>query len=122
MIEVFVKSIYGSIVEENLETYKNIYHNTVINQNTNEYWKQAIALYNGLPEEGKLIVLSIIKQTMIDTISTVLGTIDGTCTLQGFDSNLKLLIDEKDTEDLQDHFLAFVEENQEDQSICINAI
>lgn len=112
MIEELVKSFYDSIVDENLRLYEDIFNTTEITQNTDEYWKQAIGLYNRLDEEQKATLLLIVKQTMIDTISNVLGVIDGSSTLNDYDGSLKLLADNEEVSgELQDHFLAYIEEN-----------
>ena len=51
------------------------------------------------------------QQTMIDTISNMLGIIDGSSTLSGCDAEPKLYLDDADTDgDLQDLFLEYVEE------------
>jgi len=111
MKEVFVKSLYDSIVKENLELYKNLYETTTIGPKTSEYWKQAITFYDSLPEENKATLMKIIEQTMIDTISNMLGVIDGSSTLKNCSLEPKLLLDNNNTDgELQDQFLAFIEE------------
>jgi len=103
MKEVFVKSLYDSIVKENLELYKNLYETTTIGPKTSEYWKQAITFYDSLPEENKATLMKIIEQTMIDTISNMLGVIDGSSTLKNCSLEPKLLLDNNNTDgELQD--------------------
>ena len=54
--------------------------------------------------------MSIIEQTMIDTISNMLGVIDGSSTLKNCLLEPELLLDSKYTEgELQDIFLEFIE-------------
>lgn len=111
MNKVFVKSLYESIVQENIGLYKNLYETTTVESKTSEYWKQSLSLYNSLTEEQRLTLLKMIEQTMIDTISNMLGIIDGSSTLKNCLLEPKLLLDNKDTEgELQDEFLAFIEE------------
>lgn len=51
---------------------------------------------------------------MIDTISNMLGIIDGSSTLSGGDAEPKLYLDDTDTDgELQDLFLAYVEDIEE---------
>lgn len=115
MNEQFVKSLYQSIVKENLELYKNLYETTKVDQNTDEYWKKALGLYNSLDQENKAVLMGIIEQTMIDTISNMLGVIDGNSTLKDCEYEPKLLLDSIDTEgELQDSFLEFIEEKDSD--------
>ena len=114
MKEMFVESIYKSIVVENRSLYKNLYENTDADKSNDEYWKKSLKLYNGLSEENKEIFIKILQQTMIDTISNVLGIIDGSSTLNGCDAEIKLYLNDADTEgELQDLFLEYVEENEE---------
>lgn len=111
MNETFIKSIYKGIVEENRNLYKNLFDNTNIDKTSDEYWKKPLMLYNSLSEEKKEILINIIQQTMIDTISNILGVIDGSSKLSGCDAEPKLYLDEIDTDSgLQDLFLAYVEE------------
>lgn len=114
MNEIFIKSIYKSIVEENRSLYKSLFNNTDIDKANDEYWKKSLKLYNSLSEENKEILMTIIQQTMIDTISNMLGIIDGSSTLSGCDAEPKLYLDDADTDgELQDLFLEYVEEIKE---------
>lgn len=111
MNEVFIRSIYKTIVEENKELYKNLFNNTTIDEASDEYWKQSLSLYNNLSQQNKDVLINIIKQTMIDTISNILGIIDGTSTLNECDIEPKLFLNNNDTNgELQDLFLRYVEE------------
>lgn len=111
MNETFVKSLYESIVEENLEIYREMYETTIIDSKTDEYWKKVIEFYNNLEDEKKDVLMKIVEQTMIDTISNMLGVIDGSSTLTGCSLEPRLLLDSVDTEgELQDAFLEFIEE------------
>lgn len=42
MNEIFVKSLYESIVKENLKLYKNIYETTNVTHITDDYWKKIL--------------------------------------------------------------------------------
>ncbi|MFF2448282.1 transposase [Neobacillus sp. NPDC058068] len=110
MNEDFVKSLYKSIVQENLELYKSLYETTNVINNTDDYWTKALGLYNSLEEENKDVLFKIIEQTMNDTISNMLGIIDGSSTLLDCPIEPKLLLDSIDTEgELQDCFLEYIE-------------
>lgn len=111
MNEIFVKSLYYCIVKENLQLYNNLYETTNITSKTDDYWKKSINFYDSLTDEHKDILMKIIEQTMMDTISNMLGVIDGNSTLKDFSFQPKLLLDSVDTEgELQDLFLKFIEE------------
>lgn len=110
MNEIFVKSLYDSIVKEDLQLYKNLYETTNVGPKTDEYWKQAISFYDCLTDENKDILMTILEQTMIDTISNMLGVIDGSSSLKNCSLEPKLLLDSNDTEgELQDYFLELIE-------------
>lgn len=111
MNDIFVKSLYETIIKENLQLYKNLYETTNVTSKTDDYWKKAIGFYNSLTDENKDTLMRIIEQTMIDTISNMLGVIDGSSTLKDCSLEPKLLLDSIDTDgELQDSFLEFIEE------------
>ena len=110
MNEIFVKSLYVSIVKENLELYRKLYETTKVSSETNDYLKQTMGLYGSLTDKNKNALMKIIEQTMVDTISNMLGVIDGSSTLKDCSLEPKLLLDSNDTEgELQDSFLEFIE-------------
>lgn len=114
MKEIFVKSIYKAIVQGNGELYKQLFETTIVDKKTDEYWKQSLNLYISLSDGNKEVLMNIIRQTMVDTISNMFGIIDGSSTLIGCNIDVKLLIDGVDTEgELQDAFLSYVEEINE---------
>lgn len=111
MNDIFVKSIYESIVKENLQLYKDLYETKNQTSVTDDHWKKAIYFYDSLTDENKDTLMKIIEQTMIDTISNMLGAIDGSSTLKDCSIEPKLLLDSIDTEgELQDSFFEFIEE------------
>lgn len=110
MNEQLVKSLYKSIVLENMELYKNLFSSTEVGPKTTEYWKNAMDLYNTFSGNDKETFMSIIEQTIVDTISNILGIVDGSSTLSDFDSELKLVIDDYESDgELQDKFLELIE-------------
>lgn len=67
-----------------------------------------MGLYDSLSVENKNILMQVIEQTMIDTISNMLGVIDGSSNLRDCSVESKLLLDSNDTEGkLQGYFLEF---------------
>lgn len=114
MKEVFIRSLYRTIVQEGKSEYKELLDNTNVEDATDKYWIKVLQLYDNLTEEDKEILIAIIQQTMIDTISNMLGIIDGSSTLSGCDAEPKLYLDETDTDsELQDLFLEYVENIEE---------
>ena len=74
-----------------------------------DYWKDAITFYDKLDVEDKEILFSIIKSTIVDTVSNVLAIFDGNEEIKGIDLQVKLNDQENDGV-LQDTFLAYVED------------
>ncbi|MPQ83113.1 transposase [Pseudomonas sp. MAFF 730085] len=105
----FVTGLKNSVVHENFSSYKNLYLNTNAESATDDYWKNSLTLFNSLTNEQKTIFFEIIKQTIIDTTSNILGVIDGATTIAGARDEFSLSYgkDEKSLEgDLQSLFLA----------------
>lgn len=110
MNEKFAKCIYETIVEENINTYRDLYENTEMAEKTTDYWKNAIALYRSSDDNQKKVILNIVEQTIIDTISCVFGVLDGTSTLSGGTFEFDIKINDVSTEnELLDTFLEYVE-------------
>ena len=79
------------------------------------YWKKAAKVYKSLNDENKSNLQGFIKLVMIDTVSTFLAVLDGVQFLEGQDEELVLLYNKKKINgDLQDIFLAEVEEDSEE--------
>lgn len=109
----FVKNIYASIVEDNAATYKRLFEEVNGQEITDEYWKKAQSLYDSLEKEQGAIFFDVIKQVITDTVSNILGVFDGTCAIDNKDWDLNLQINGKSAnEELQDAFLAYVEETE----------
>ncbi|MGP4107768.1 hypothetical protein [Virgibacillus sp. L01] len=51
MNEEFVKSLYKSIVKENMELSKDLFETTNVNKVTDDYWREALELYNSLDKK-----------------------------------------------------------------------
>ena len=111
MNEIFIKSLYKTIVQEGKGEYKSLLDNTRVGDATDKYWISALQLYDNLKEENREKLMGVIELVMIDTISSMLGIIDGSSTLSGGDAEPKLYLNNVDTDgELQDLFLEYVEE------------
>ncbi|WP_027634476.1 hypothetical protein [Clostridium hydrogeniformans] len=114
MKEIFIRSLYKTIVQEGKNEYKELLDNTNVEEATDKYWISALQLYENLTEENKKKLMGVIELVMIDTISSILGIIDGSSTLSGCKTEPKLYLDNIDTDnELQDLFLEYVEEIEE---------
>lgn len=68
-------------------------------ENTPDYWKEVISFYRGCDANQREVFRSIIRQTIIDTISHVFGVLDGSSTLSGGTFDVKVTVDDISTED-----------------------
>ncbi|MFI2857642.1 hypothetical protein ACH6EH_10895 [Paenibacillus sp. JSM ZJ436] len=64
MNDIFVKSLYETIVEENLQLYKNVYETTNVTSKTDDYWKKTIGFYDSLTDENKDTLMRIIEESV----------------------------------------------------------
>lgn len=109
----FASSIYINVIKENMAVYKEIFMTTPREEVTDEHWKGSLSLFDALSESQKEILFSIIKQTAIDTVSNILGILDGSTPMQEFEDDLTLLYGtkaEKINDDLQSLFLEKAED------------
>ncbi len=110
MEKEFIRSLINGVINENLVLYKEII-DTPIAEVTDEYWKNVISLYNSVDRSRQETIVDIFKQVMIDTVSTMLGIIDGSIAIDDYENELELRINDQKTDDcLQDIFLELTEE------------
>ena len=100
------KLLKKEIINENLEIYKGLFTDYSPSEIKDPYFIDATSFFNTLPDEHKKIFFSILRQVMIDTISNVLGVIDGSSSLAEHDGNFSLLYEGKPIKYLQDYFLS----------------
>lgn len=114
--EDFVKEIRRSIINDNLELYRDLFENTKSNQVTDDYWIKALSLFSKLEPEDREIFFSVIRQITVDTISNLFAILDGSATLgdkkNEFNLAVKNDIKEKLNGELQDIFLEIEEQER----------
>jgi hypothetical protein len=106
--EDFVRQIRNSIVEENHCLYKEIFTSPRRQNAENPHWKHALILYGKLDNEDQKVLLDLVRQTMVDTISNVFAVLDGVSQLDGQDGEFSLTLNsrsERINGGLQDRFL-----------------
>ncbi|MDF2791881.1 MAG: hypothetical protein K0S80_4983 [Neobacillus sp.] len=118
----FVKELRNTISDEYIDTYKQIYSSTLIDNKIKEdpYWFDALTFYQSLSQKDKETLFKIIKQTTIDTTSTILGIIDGPVSLNQISGDFTLTYTENEKTvilngDLQDQFLTKIKEKDRSQ-------
>jgi predicted nucleic acid-binding protein len=73
----FVNQIRKYVIDENLNIYKDLYRNTKAKDVKDVFWKKSLSLFNKLDNDEKNHFFEILRQVEIDTVSNVLGVIDG---------------------------------------------
>lgn len=112
--QTFAEGLYKNIISGNLNVYQDLFNNTKVEQATDFYWKKALKLYLNLSPEDKTVFFKILKQVEIDTVSNVLGVLDGSTSLEGIDGELVLMSEDgnkKINGELQDLFLEIAEDD-----------
>lgn len=118
----FVKEIINTVSDKYIDTYQQIYSSTLIDNKIKKdpYWFDALTFYQSLSQKDKETLFKIIKQTTIDTTSTILGIIDGPVSLNQISGDFKLTYTENKKTvilngDLQDEFLTQITERNRSQ-------
>lgn len=107
-----IKVLNNEVIEGNLELYKNLLDTTTEAQDP--VWKGILPMYINFSKEEKDVFLKFLRIVEINTLSHVLGILDGSTYANGIDEEFLLTSennDEKINEDLQDLFLELIEEN-----------
>ena len=111
--EDFIQELRRVVIEENNSIYRDLFHNTDINDVTDGYWLNAINLFLKLNNEEREVLFEIMRQASVDTLSNTLSVLDGLSDINNGKNEFKLLVDNKVTinGDLQDIFLEIEETN-----------
>ena len=110
--EAIVKEISNVIFEKELERYIQLLEEGRERAPYKEpNWKKGQALYNKLDEEGREAFKSFLSMVMSETVSDILGYLDGIATFEGQTEPCELFCKgEKVSGDLQEYFLLYLEE------------
>jgi len=118
----FVKELINTVSDEYIDTYKHIYSSTLMDNTIKKdpYWLDALTFYQSLSQKDKETLFKIIKQTTIDTTSTILGIIDGPVSLDQISGDFMLTYTENEktvilSGDLQDEFLTKIKDKDKSQ-------
>jgi hypothetical protein len=101
----FVDIIRRCIIEENLAYYTNIMES---DEHIGKGLDDFTLLYRSLPLEMREVFIRTVKRVEVDTISNILGILDGSSAIADYRGEFSLHYDEGQniTGDLQDFFLS----------------
>ena len=106
----FINAIRSEVVDEYTQSFKEILADNTI-EATDPYWKKLILFYDDLDFQQRDVLLSVVRQVMVDTLSNILGIIDGGCILNDFRGDFELSMDGQSLAgDLKDLLLEAEEE------------
>lgn len=109
--EELVKILNRDVIKGNLELYQNLLDTT--NEATDPVWKGILPIYINFSREEKEVFLKFLKIVEINTLSHVLGILDGSIFTDGIEEEFILSTEnngKKINEDLQSLFLELIEE------------
>ncbi|SMC41525.1 hypothetical protein [Chryseobacterium sp. YR221] len=109
--EELVRVLKRETIEGNLELYKNLLDTT--NEAKDPVWKGILPIYINFSKEEKEIFIKFLRVVEINTLSHVLGIIDGSTYVDGITQDFFLTTgdsNEKINDDLQSLFLELIEE------------
>ncbi len=104
--EYFAAGILQLVIKDGMETYRHMFSNTQPEKSKDPYGKRALTLFSQLSGNQREVLFDIIRQTSVDTVSCVLGVVDGVCFIEGETDSYKLTYGGQDLgNDLQSLFL-----------------
>lgn len=106
--EQFIKGVHVSVITNTIDVTQHLFETTDISKATDPYWIKAQGLFDKLDQNDRDILISMMRQSAVDTTSMMLGALDGSSMLKGQDSEVEVTT--KDTKellsgDLQELFL-----------------
>lgn len=111
MNEHFVKALHADVVDEAVSSYAEMYGGMDVSKMSNKRGIDKVSYYQSLSDDDRRIFKMFIRDVMVDTVSHVLGVLDGTTTLAEYEGEPTLLLDSVNTEsELQDSYLRMIEE------------
>lgn len=101
----FVRVIRRDVIEENLKYYTGLMES---NRSTSGGLDDLTILYRVLPLEMREILVRVVKRIEVDTVSNVLGILDGSSARPDYRGDFSLRYEDGQnmTGDLQDTFLS----------------
>ena len=109
--DLLVSQIRREVVEANTLLYRQDYDSTLPADVEDAYSKDATSLYQSLGTNEREIFIKILRQTVVDTVSTILGVLDGVCVIGDPIEDFILVTESDPTKlngNLQDIFIAHI--------------
>lgn len=108
------RAIKAELVDANVKTYEDLFRSTDRDEASDPYWAKVLAMFDSLPPASQGVLFQIMRQVAVDTVSNMLGVLDGSSTLPGVTEDFHLTLDsDKDAKlngELQGSFLELIED------------
>jgi hypothetical protein len=112
------QALKAEIVDANVAIYRDLYRTANRGDAIDPYWAKAFATFDRMEADDKDVLLEIMRQVAVDTVSNVLGVLDGSSSLPGVEEDFHLATKRDSSarlnDGLQDAFLELVEAEQND--------
>lgn len=112
----FCESLIKTILEQSNSDYRSIIEGSQNDADIkDQFWRDFILFYKSLDKEGKEMLFRVFNQVQIDTISHLLGIIDGTTNLIDVEEDVDFAIKCNNSDfdkDLQETFLSILEDTK----------
>jgi hypothetical protein len=110
--EEFVAALRAEVITSNQLDYRKWFMTDPAKARS-PYWQRALALFATLQEDQREVFFQVLRQIQVDTVSNVLGIVDGSSFLAEAAPQLELRVvgGAKLSGDLQDYFLAQEEDD-----------
>lgn len=111
--KIISEAIYTELMESNLKYYVASLSEPKNADRSNDLYSDMRELLSQLTTEQRSVVFSFFRNIIVDTASTILGTIDGTTFPVNADGDYILKYNNKEIQGcLQDYFLAKAEDDK----------
>jgi hypothetical protein len=79
--ESFVSHVRSAIVEQSAATYRHMFESFTPETAPDPLWKRALALHRSLSEPERSVLVELMRQASVDTVSNLFGVLDGSTSL-----------------------------------------
>ncbi|WP_051686820.1 hypothetical protein [Microbulbifer sp. HZ11] len=86
----FVSKVYAELVENSVSQYREMYEKANPERASDEFGRKAICFYQGLSSDDKEVLLQMMRQVSVDTVSHIFAVLDGVSWLEGQESDFCL--------------------------------
>jgi hypothetical protein len=114
--EDFVSKVRSAVLQQNADIDKDLFESTTPESASDAYWRRALALHRSLRDADRAVLFEIMRQVRVDTVSELLGILDGSSALEGPREDFVLTSqpdDRKLNGNLQDLFLEVEERDRQ---------